>query len=456
MALPRFTISVDSSLTEILKKLGVNVAFTSQADFTRMVKNKSAQFDQMTQKIKLIVNERGTEASAFTHLSLTLGFDNRKPFDMVVNRPFIVIIRDDDSGAKLLMGIISKPERDTASSLVEQQELIKKVKELEIAHAKKPDADSLRDIQNTLTQARDFFFSRGDLKNAKKYSDKLIALAKDSTDLQRHLEIEMKLGNKASAVKTINQLIDQFLQEFSNPSSESRRIDAREYWERLLDNCDKHILTLHQNRSRILSAKELVLKELITDRAGWKEKHAGAWRRELTSIGIPNSSADINLKQFMSRYKRNLAVLAKDTRSMQALQKNKKAFLDWHPTFQCNNHDDLGTQQLKLARLYIETKKPEKAVALIELSILNSFEDKNSEPVVQNVVTLIKVLKTLGRSDEANNLSARLNYCKSTRNAYLLMYKKWDKVQKLDREQYAKERERQDREDLEWEIKHGR
>ena len=57
LALPRFTISTDSSFRGALNTLGVRKAFTPEADFTSMVSVNGTHIDKVTQMLKLIVNE---------------------------------------------------------------------------------------------------------------------------------------------------------------------------------------------------------------------------------------------------------------------------------------------------------------------------------------------------------------------------------------------------------------
>lgn len=470
LALPRFTISVDSSFTAALHKLGVRDAFTPQADFTRMASIEGAYFDEMTQMLKLIVNERGTEASVFTQATITLGGGSSSPFEMVVNRPFIVVIRDDQSGAILLIGIVRNPTRDTTSTAKAEQELTLKIKELETSTAaKSPDDDSSLTLRYKLWEARDYFFERSDFEKAKEYSSKLIAFGREpgnssnkdplSNHFYRQAEIELKLGDNKSALASINQLLDLYFLEYSDPDKFSFKNGLLD-WETLLDDADKQFVALHQNRDRILSAKESLLKEIILEKADWKDRHFGAWRRELTAIGIPDSSASIDFEQFMVRYKHDLDVLAKDTRAMQAVEKDEKAFLDWSPTLRpdltLNSFEELGPKQSKLAHIYIETKQPEKADQLLELSILNLIEDKSSESVVPNVVSLIEVLKVLGRTNEANKLSETLSHCESTCNAYLALHKEWVKLREEQYKRDLEESARQDREDAQRERKHAK
>lgn len=465
VALPRFAITSDFSFNEVLQKFGAKTAFTPQADFTGMTKSSSACLNEMSQKLKLIVNERGTEASAFTQARLSLGGSEWKnPFTMIINRPFIMILRDDESGAILLLGIVRNPEKDKESTLQLEQEFLGEVKKAEKLHSARPN-ESPRELRFSYENARDYYVSCNNFKTAKDYSNKLIALAKlpsSKSDgfieesLAKHVDIELKLGDKASALSTIKELIEVYFHWNSDPTRDPRIVDEWWEWERLLEDCDKHLIDLHQDRARVLDARELILKVSIRDRAKNKEWYHGAWRRKPTTIGLPDNKNKIDFKQFMNYYQNSLKVLERDTTAMRSLQKNRKAFLQWSPTFRCNGHDDLGQQQLKLARVYLDKKKPEKAVQLLELSILNFFEDKNGNLVVPTVETLIETLKLTEHTSEAEELSGTFNYCKNTCNTYLSLHKKWEKLQEEDNEAYQRERNRQDREDCERESKHAK
>lgn len=465
LSFPRFAVTVDSSFTEALQELGAREVFTPKADLSGMDKNKSAYLDQITQKLKLIVNERGTEASAFTHAEVVLGGDGQKPFEMVVNRPFIIVVRDDESGAILFIGLIRNPEKDLSSAQTIEREFSKKINDLRSVYSKAPTEECLRELEDTLSQTRDYFFAKRDFKSAKDYSSQFIALAKLPTSnsaftladsLTKHIDIELKLGDKASALSTIKELIEVYFHWNSDPTRDPRIVDEWREWERLLEDCDKHLIDLHQDRARVLDARELILKVSIRDSAKNKEWHYGAWRRKPTTIGIPDNKNKIDFKQFMNYYQNSLKVLEKDTAKIRSLQKNRKAFLQWSPTFRSNGYDDLGQQQLKLARVYLDKKKPEKAVQFLELSILNFFEDKDSDSVVPTVETLIKTLKLTKHTSEADELSGTFNYCKNTCNTYLSLHKKWEKLQEEDSVAYQKERIRQEREDWERESKHAK
>jgi serpin B len=57
------------------------------------------------------VNEEGTEAAAATsvEMSVTSAMQPRKPFQMIIDRPFFCAIRDNKTGTLLFMGSIADP-----------------------------------------------------------------------------------------------------------------------------------------------------------------------------------------------------------------------------------------------------------------------------------------------------------------------------------------------------------
>ena len=57
------------------------------------------------------MNETGTEAAATTSLKFQLiSLTIVQTVDMLINRPFFFVIRDNDSGTILFMGEITNPE----------------------------------------------------------------------------------------------------------------------------------------------------------------------------------------------------------------------------------------------------------------------------------------------------------------------------------------------------------
>ena len=112
LVLPRFYTENQIDLVGALTRLGMGVAFQEgQAHFGAMT-SLAAHIDRVTQQTWIQVDEEGTEAEAATIVSTVLGMAHapkEKKFQMVVDRPFFYIIRDDISGMILFMGVTVEP-----------------------------------------------------------------------------------------------------------------------------------------------------------------------------------------------------------------------------------------------------------------------------------------------------------------------------------------------------------
>lgn len=105
LKLPRFTISQETSLNDIISKLGAPTMFTSGADFSNFASG-NLSISKMLQKAKIEVSEEGTKASAVTMAMVamtTLRPEPRK-VEFHANRPFIYMITEHSTGAILFMG----------------------------------------------------------------------------------------------------------------------------------------------------------------------------------------------------------------------------------------------------------------------------------------------------------------------------------------------------------------
>jgi len=107
MQLPRFKLEYDIELRDVLSAMGMEVAFSPEADFSEMGP-PPLWIDEVIHKSFVEVNEEGTEAAAATAV-LMVDAGDWEPSRFVVNRPFFFAIRDDETGAVLFMGIITEP-----------------------------------------------------------------------------------------------------------------------------------------------------------------------------------------------------------------------------------------------------------------------------------------------------------------------------------------------------------
>jgi serpin B len=109
IGMPRLEIRYAEELSEPLTALGMGSAFTAEADFTGMAVppdgahlSVSGVFHQAFVK----VDEKGTEAAAAT--GVVVGEDSA-PMPIIADRPFLMIIQDDLTGAILFVGRVTDP-----------------------------------------------------------------------------------------------------------------------------------------------------------------------------------------------------------------------------------------------------------------------------------------------------------------------------------------------------------
>jgi len=109
--LPKFKFELKYLLNKSLEKLGMEIAFTKQADFTKLYKPGNVLISNVTHKTYVKVDEEGTEAAAVTSVGFgatSVGDDNG--FIMRVDRPFVFVIREKNSGSILFIGKVVEPK----------------------------------------------------------------------------------------------------------------------------------------------------------------------------------------------------------------------------------------------------------------------------------------------------------------------------------------------------------
>jgi len=113
LQLPKFTLAYEVKLNDVLKALGMEVAFNpDKANFTKMYKEEEVSTNLYISKVKhktfVEVNEEGTEAAAVTSVEMTVKSVSFKPI-MRIDRPFIFAIRENRSGTILFIGKVVEP-----------------------------------------------------------------------------------------------------------------------------------------------------------------------------------------------------------------------------------------------------------------------------------------------------------------------------------------------------------
>ena len=97
LTLPKFELEFESQLNNVLQNLGMKEAFDpAKADLTAMRKEGEIYISKVIQKSYLKVDENGAEAAAITAVVIktrSIGNQNKR---MIVNRPFVMIIKSSE------------------------------------------------------------------------------------------------------------------------------------------------------------------------------------------------------------------------------------------------------------------------------------------------------------------------------------------------------------------------
>lgn len=113
--MPRFTLEWEKELKDALESLGMGIAFVAgRADFGGMLAEgfdpqatgTDLHITRVKQKSFLTVNEEGTEAAAATSVGVGV---TSAPMPVVVDRPFLLAIRERLSGTIFFLGAIVDP-----------------------------------------------------------------------------------------------------------------------------------------------------------------------------------------------------------------------------------------------------------------------------------------------------------------------------------------------------------
>jgi serpin B len=109
LALPRFEVESGFTLADALAALGMPEAFSNRADFSGMTGDRDLFISEVVHKAFVSVDEAGTEAAAATAVVMEKMALPEEPVEVIVDRPFIFLIRDVQTGAILFVGRVVDP-----------------------------------------------------------------------------------------------------------------------------------------------------------------------------------------------------------------------------------------------------------------------------------------------------------------------------------------------------------
>ena len=111
--LPRFTMESQFSLTDVLKAMGMKLAFDpDRADFKGMTSAEQVFLSAVIHKAFVKVDEEGTEAAAATAVIMAptaMPMERPRPKEFNANHPFMFEIVHQKSAATLFMGRVTRP-----------------------------------------------------------------------------------------------------------------------------------------------------------------------------------------------------------------------------------------------------------------------------------------------------------------------------------------------------------
>lgn len=109
VALPKFALKNTSELNEILPKAGLDLSFTPRADFSKIADIEGLYITAAFHSSFIEINETGTEAAASTAVVMGRSISPNL-LNVILNSPFLFIIRDIENGDLIFMGICYEPK----------------------------------------------------------------------------------------------------------------------------------------------------------------------------------------------------------------------------------------------------------------------------------------------------------------------------------------------------------
>jgi serpin B len=107
--IPKFKITSQLGLSNVLSSMGMPDAFSGNANFSGMTDSEKIFISGVIHQAYINVDEEGTEAGAATAVMLDGGVFTDKPPVFKADHPFIFLIRDNQTGSILFLGRVANP-----------------------------------------------------------------------------------------------------------------------------------------------------------------------------------------------------------------------------------------------------------------------------------------------------------------------------------------------------------
>lgn len=113
LTMPKLKLTGKYDLIPTLKKLGMIDAFTKDADFTGICEKRDMYINFVLHQTALELDEKSTKAAAATAVGMNrmMAGPPENSIEFNVDRPFIAVIRDHNTGNVLFVGRITEPKK---------------------------------------------------------------------------------------------------------------------------------------------------------------------------------------------------------------------------------------------------------------------------------------------------------------------------------------------------------
>ena len=109
IVVPRFKFESRTDMGELLRDLGMRVAFTDAADFTAITPDDRLRIDKVVHLATVEVDEEGTVAAAATAVTV-VATSYHEPHRVRLDQPFLFLIRDTVAGNIVFVGRYAGPK----------------------------------------------------------------------------------------------------------------------------------------------------------------------------------------------------------------------------------------------------------------------------------------------------------------------------------------------------------
>ncbi|AEH51940.1 serpin family protein [Pseudothermotoga thermarum] len=111
LSMPRFKFRNRFSLVKPLMELGMVLAFTNYADFSRMTPVNDLKITEVLHEAFIEVNEEGSEAAAATAVIMGIKMAFASPIVLKLDRPFLFFVVEKSQNLVLFMGRVVDPTK---------------------------------------------------------------------------------------------------------------------------------------------------------------------------------------------------------------------------------------------------------------------------------------------------------------------------------------------------------